>query len=50
MKRYALVIVNNEFNAPRLTQLATPGRDAKLLVEVLEDQADCTQSVQPILA
>ena len=39
MRRYALIIVNNEFNAPKLTQLATPGRDAKLLVEVLEDQA-----------
>lgn len=37
MKRYALVIVNNEFNAPKLAQLVMPGRDTKLLAEALED-------------
>lgn len=38
MKRNALVIANNEFNAPKLAQLVTPARDAKLLAEVLGDR------------
>jgi formylglycine-generating enzyme required for sulfatase activity len=37
--RLALIIANSEFDDPKLARLATPGRDAEALAEVLSDPA-----------
>jgi len=37
--RLALIIANSEFDDPKLARLATPGRDAEALAEVLGDPA-----------
>jgi len=37
--RLALIIANSEFDAPKLSRLRTPGRDAEALADVLRDPA-----------
>ncbi|MBU0703362.1 MAG: SUMF1/EgtB/PvdO family nonheme iron enzyme, partial [Chloroflexi bacterium] len=49
LDRLALIIANDEFDDPRLTRLATPGRDAEALAAVLRDPAIGGFDVTPLV-